>query len=444
MKAGAMLRRAGPDAALAPRLEAQAQAVARGAARPGPQPMAPREFGDEPALAQGRPLPEDLRAAMAARLGRDFSRVRVHTDAAGAAAAERAGARAFAQGNHLAFAPGEYAPERPAGAALLAHELAHVAQQQDGGEAHVARDPKPGQPGIGAAPPDEDFVAMEGSGAEDGHALFDINGAQLGDGGLAALVAALGKPEGPITVHIHGYASSEGDAGWNMNLSAHRAAAAKKALLEKLPEGSRVVLFAHAGTADFGPLPQNRRVGVSVIGPMATTGFQLKPFALTPPLRFGVGAPDAPAPPLLDPSKPLTPQLFPATPGFGPAPGNQLLGPTLPPLTTRRDLMDLSALGAGLASHGVAPGFYGNVVDLWDFSFLKYRRLGFGDDWAARLANMEASSALSSQAQRDAPNAIDRGNADWKAAHPDETATPIIQSPNLLDAPNWFSKKKKP
>lgn len=441
MKGSAMLRRAAPDPALAPRLEAQAQQVAKGTARPGPQPMAPQAFEATPGLQHGRPLASDLRAAMEARLGRDFGMVRVHTDAAAAETAERSSARAFAHGNDLAFAPGAFAPEQPGGAALLAHELAHVAQQQDGGAAHMARDPKPAQAGIGSAPPQEDFITLGDRGAEDGHALFDLNGAQLGDGGLATLLAAIGKPEGPVTVHLHGYASSEGDAGWNMNLSAHRAAAAKQALLEKLPEGSRIVLFAHGATADFGAPSQNRRVGVSVIGPVEQTGFQLKPVLLVPPLRFGL---DEPPPLQLDPTRPLTPQLFPIGPDFSQPPDLQLLGPGLPPLTTRRDLMDLAGMSAGLAARGVAPGFYGNVVDLWDAGFLKYKRLGLGDDWAARLANMEASSALSSQAEHDQPNAIDRANAEWKAANPDERATPIFQSPNLLDVPNWFSKKKKP
>ena len=54
------------------------------------------------------------------------------------------------------------------------------------------------------------------------------------------------------------------------------------------------------------------------------------------------------------------------------------------------------------------------------------RLMGLDDDWAARLANMQISGTLSSQEARDAPNAIDRANADWKAAHPEEKATPVI------------------
>ncbi|MGH8308330.1 MAG: eCIS core domain-containing protein, partial [Steroidobacteraceae bacterium] len=55
--------------------------------------------------------------------------VRVHTDARGQTAAGRTGARAFAHGGDVAFAPGQHRPGTPVGDALLAHELAHTLQQ---------------------------------------------------------------------------------------------------------------------------------------------------------------------------------------------------------------------------------------------------------------------------------------------------------------------------
>jgi len=51
------------------------------------------------------------------------------------------GARAFALGSTIGFAPGAYAPETPAGRRLLAHELAHVAQQRRDGRATIDRQP---------------------------------------------------------------------------------------------------------------------------------------------------------------------------------------------------------------------------------------------------------------------------------------------------------------
>src|SRR4051794_6848648 len=80
-------------------------------------------------LGPGRPLDGSVAGRMGAALGADLSRVRVHADSAGAALATRRGALATAVGEHVAFAPGAYAPGTPVGDALLAHELAHTVQQ---------------------------------------------------------------------------------------------------------------------------------------------------------------------------------------------------------------------------------------------------------------------------------------------------------------------------
>lgn len=77
----------------------------------------------------GRPLDGATRTSMESAFGHDFSRVRIHTGGRVAQSAETAGAEAYSIGQHIVFAPGEYAPETPAGRQLLAHELAHVAQQ---------------------------------------------------------------------------------------------------------------------------------------------------------------------------------------------------------------------------------------------------------------------------------------------------------------------------
>ena len=67
---------------------------------------------------------------MSSRLGHDFSTVRVHADAAAAGAAGRLDAAAFTVGEHVAFGAGRFDPGSRAGRRLLAHELAHVAQQR--------------------------------------------------------------------------------------------------------------------------------------------------------------------------------------------------------------------------------------------------------------------------------------------------------------------------
>jgi hypothetical protein len=91
----------------------------------------------KPALrAGGKPLAPGVRRAMEARLGHSFADVRVHSDASEARAL---GARAFASGTDVVFAPGELALGTPRGRALLAHELAHVVQQRGAGDGDPAR-----------------------------------------------------------------------------------------------------------------------------------------------------------------------------------------------------------------------------------------------------------------------------------------------------------------
>ncbi|HEX8354414.1 MAG TPA: DUF4157 domain-containing protein, partial [Pyrinomonadaceae bacterium] len=82
------------------------------------------------ATGDGRPLGEGERAFFESRFKEDFGGVRLHTGAAAAESARSIGARAYAAGPDLVFAEGEYAPHTETGLRLLAHELAHVAQQR--------------------------------------------------------------------------------------------------------------------------------------------------------------------------------------------------------------------------------------------------------------------------------------------------------------------------
>lgn len=77
----------------------------------------------------GQALDARARADMEHQLGYDFSNVRVHTDEAAASASRGIGAVAYTAGTDIAFDTGRYSPHSPAGRALLAHELTHVAQQ---------------------------------------------------------------------------------------------------------------------------------------------------------------------------------------------------------------------------------------------------------------------------------------------------------------------------
>ncbi|MBP2324825.1 hypothetical protein JOF56_005210 [Kibdelosporangium banguiense] len=74
----------------------------------------------------GRPLDEPVRQDMEARLGADFSDVRLHTGAAAQRSATEIGARAYTSGNHVVIGRGGADPH------TLAHELTHVIQQRGG------------------------------------------------------------------------------------------------------------------------------------------------------------------------------------------------------------------------------------------------------------------------------------------------------------------------
>ena len=89
----------------------------------------------------GRPLDPATRRSMESRIGFDFSKVRVHTDARAADSARSLGARAYTVGNHVVFGAGKFAPESSAGRRLIAHELAHVVQQT--GPARAAAPARP-------------------------------------------------------------------------------------------------------------------------------------------------------------------------------------------------------------------------------------------------------------------------------------------------------------
>ncbi len=88
--------------------------------------------------ASGRPLEGPVRAAMEARLGHDFSQVRVHTDTRAAESARAVDALAYTVGRDVVFDQGRFAPASGEGMRLLAHELAHVKQQAPVGGQHPA------------------------------------------------------------------------------------------------------------------------------------------------------------------------------------------------------------------------------------------------------------------------------------------------------------------
>ncbi len=80
--------------------------------------------------AGGAPLPPAVRGEMQRRFGADFGRVRLHADADSAALAREVDAEAFTYGEHVVLPGADRQVASPRQHALLAHELAHVVQNQ--------------------------------------------------------------------------------------------------------------------------------------------------------------------------------------------------------------------------------------------------------------------------------------------------------------------------
>jgi len=219
-----------------------------------------------PAQGGGRALEASLQADMGQRFGHDFSRVRVHTDAGAAASARALGALAYTSGTDLVFDEGRFAPHSPAGRRLLAHELAHVVQQSgrtgraqtqlalstpgDASErqADAAADAvmeRRAVPALDAVPaavsrtcgpaalgPPSPECAPSTAGVIGHQFLFDVNcddlkSVEVTPGvfrtGAAAVADFVSTVPAGSTVNVHGFASGEGPAGYNVDLSCHRA-----------------------------------------------------------------------------------------------------------------------------------------------------------------------------------------------------------------------------
>jgi Domain of unknown function (DUF4157)/Novel toxin 15 len=86
----------------------------------------PQPAPEPPRRQSSSSLPQPVASAISSSLGVDTSPVRVHADANATTAASMFGARALTIGSHVFLGAGE----RPTDVALMAHEVAHVVQQQ--------------------------------------------------------------------------------------------------------------------------------------------------------------------------------------------------------------------------------------------------------------------------------------------------------------------------
>ena len=103
----------------------------------------------------GQPLDTSSRNFFERGFGHDFANVRIHADESAARSARDINARAYTVGNHIVFAQGGYAPGTDEGRRLIAHELAHVAQQA-GGNLAIQRFVECNAPGLKTECPQRD------------------------------------------------------------------------------------------------------------------------------------------------------------------------------------------------------------------------------------------------------------------------------------------------
>jgi len=179
----------------------------------------------------------------------DFSGVRLHLDAQASASAQAVKAQAYTVGQHIVFAHGYFAPETPQGKRLMAHELAHVVQQNHTA-ATVEIAPSLQRQGLeeGDEPPltraEEITLSQTSPGKATGTAsppsisLFNyaIDGAALKPEHDAVLVeiAAFLRTEvrHSVQARLIGHADATGSTSYNQGLSQRRALRIKARLEE--------------------------------------------------------------------------------------------------------------------------------------------------------------------------------------------------------------------
>lgn len=242
----------------------------------------------------GQPLDVETRAFFEPRFGHDFSRVRVHSDAKAAESARAMDALALTVGNDVMFASGEFAPQTWPGRRLLAHELTHVVQQRFGtfqgsaavpAESHEHEANKvANQIMLGGGSGPQGFTASSVSVQRAcGNEVGKVEGCK----GVSADIAGpafhfkvgcddfLAGEEKNLTdqiptsltsndkLAIHGFASEEGPAELNINLSCLRAKKANSVLLGAgVPAESIDAVYAHGPTS--GPRADRRSVVIDI------------------------------------------------------------------------------------------------------------------------------------------------------------------------------------
>jgi outer membrane protein OmpA-like peptidoglycan-associated protein len=214
----------------------------------------------------GQPLATQDLVFFGPRFGFDLSRVRIHTGHTAAESAQSVNALAYAAGANIVFAAGQYRPGTEQGRRLLAHELAHVGQQDSGDRGFIRRmgDVRKVPAGLSCTIPDWNAPADE-------FVLFPNLGTTLGPAEKTKIGAYLNRRHEEFpnkALRVDGYASEPGDDPLNWKLSCLRASAVMNELTH--PSASKypvskiaISLFMQGETAEFGPEAQNRRATIS-------------------------------------------------------------------------------------------------------------------------------------------------------------------------------------
>ena len=249
-------------------------------------------------LGPAQPLDAATRGFFEPRLGRDLSAVRVHTGAAADAAARALRAQAFTLGHDIAFARHRYQPATTPGRRLLAHELAHVLQSRPAAAPTLQRSLAPAGPGgegpapglqgkapptptppPESCPPPATMDCQPASASPPSVRLtldFAVDSERLTAqqrADIDAVAAAWRAGGGGGELRIDGYASAEGDCGYNWLLSCRRAHAVADELARPGDRSapapaSQIELFAHGESNEGGRgLAANRRATLSLVAP---------------------------------------------------------------------------------------------------------------------------------------------------------------------------------
>ncbi len=172
----------------------------------------------------GRPLPPRLLAKLESALRADLHAVRVHTGPEAQRAAAALSANAFTLGTDIYFASGKFDPDSAAGQRLIAHEVAHAAQQ-GGAAAPVGDRVEVSSPGdrdeVDADAFADRFLAAElDSGAADAGPADPALVASMWqprrsavDAGLAESRAAITRHEAEPVIHRDGDKKPAGPGG---------------------------------------------------------------------------------------------------------------------------------------------------------------------------------------------------------------------------------------